>query len=162
MAASYPTAQKTFSANTDGVTTVNANFADQRDDEIEAIEAAMGIYPSGGKLASGTYTPTLTNTTNVASSTAFVSQYMRVGNVVTCGVRVEIDVTAATATVLGISLPIASAISSAIQVCGVGADATGMSGEVRGNVAGDRAEFAYVSTVTANNAFYLTFTYLIL
>jgi hypothetical protein len=76
-------------------------------------------------------------------------------------VRLEVDVTAATATVVGVSLPVASEITSVAQVIGVGNDATGMSGEVRGHVAGNRAEFAYVSTVTANNAFYIIFIYVI-
>jgi hypothetical protein len=60
-------------------------------------------------LASGTYTPTLSNTTNIAASAAFVCQYQRVGNVVTVSGRVNITPTAASvASELGISLPIAS------------------------------------------------------
>lgn len=111
---------------------------------------------------SGTWTPTLDPTTNVAASTAYLGQYMRIGNVVHCSVRADIDVTAATTTVLGISLPIASNFGANRDCVGVGAGVTGGAGEIRANVAGDRAEFAYVSTVTANNAFYLIFSYVII
>ena len=58
-------------------------------------------------LAAGTYTPTLTNGTNVAASTAYLCRYLRVNNVVTVSGRVDIDTTSAsTATVLYMSLPI--------------------------------------------------------
>jgi hypothetical protein len=63
---------------------------------------------SDGNVFSGTYTPTLTNTTNVAASTAATCQYMRVGAVVTVSGAVRIDPTATGNTILGMSLPIAS------------------------------------------------------
>src|SRR3990167_2832811 len=47
MPASYPAALKTFSVNTDDVTLVNAAYADQRDDEIEAIQTELGTDPAG-------------------------------------------------------------------------------------------------------------------
>src|SRR5439155_66361 len=46
-------------------------------------------------LASGTYTPTLTNSVNVAASTAYTCQYLRVGSVVTVSGQMDIDPTGA-------------------------------------------------------------------
>lgn len=60
-------------------------------------------------FASGTYTPTLTNGTNIAASTPVVCQYMRVGNVVTVSGSLSATCTSAgVASRLTISLPIAS------------------------------------------------------
>lgn len=70
-------------------------------------------------LASGTYTPTLTNTTNVAASGVNGTfQYMRVGSVCTVSGSVTVDPTSAAATVLGISLPIASNFTTTYQANG--------------------------------------------
>src|SRR3990167_10996405 len=74
-------------------------------------------------VLANTYTPTLTNVFNVAASTAYACQYMRVGNVVTVSGQVDIDPTAAsTYTELDISLPIASAFTATNQLGGVGTD----------------------------------------
>src|SRR3989304_10106925 len=60
-------------------------------------------------FSSGTYTPTLTNGTNVAASTAFECQWMRIGSVVCVRGKFNLDPTSAnTTTILGISLPVAS------------------------------------------------------
>lgn len=58
------------------------------------------------QVSSGTYTPTLTNTTNVAASTAYVTGYYQIGTTVTIFGKVDIDATlsASTATELQISL----------------------------------------------------------
>lgn len=71
--------------------------------------------------SSGTYTPTLTNTTNISSSTASVNQWMRVGNVVTVSGRVIIDPTATGLIQLGMSIPVASDFTVVEQVGGTGA-----------------------------------------
>lgn len=116
-------------------------------------------------LVSGTYTPTLFNTTNVAASTAYVCQYMRVGNTVTVSGQVDIDVTlTATSTVLGMSLPIASAVANANEVGGTSACPTvaALVTAILGDATNDRATFQFVSTDTNNNSMYFTFTYRIL
>ena len=132
-------------------------------EDLRELRRAVGPLLTAEQplTAYGTWTPTLDLTTNVAAATASAGYYIRVGNVVKAGVRLEIDVTAAAATVLGISLPIASAIGSVANVIGSG-NSTTMGGEVRGHVAGDRAEFAYTSSVTANTAFYIHFIYTII
>lgn len=69
---------------------------------------------------SGTYTPTLSNTTNVTSSTAVISQYSRVGNIVTFTGSLQITTTLAVATEIDISLPIASNFAAATDANGIG------------------------------------------
>ena len=62
-------------------------------------------------VASGVYTPTLTNTTNIAASTAYPCSWSRIGSVVTVMFYAAIDPTAATptSTRLTFTLPIACA-----------------------------------------------------
>jgi hypothetical protein len=121
-----------------------------------------------GNVFSGTYTPTLTNSTNVAASTAAVCQYMRVGNVVTVSGQVFIDVTTtATDSILLMSLPIASDFSFARQCAGTGASITaGSYGTetigIMGNTASDVAEFRLRPTSVANLDYRFSFTYLVI
>jgi hypothetical protein len=74
-------------------------------------DANTNVFIPELNVSSGVYTPTLTNTTNVAASTAYAMCWLRVGNVVTCSFRAAIDPTAATptATNLTFTLPIACA-----------------------------------------------------
>ena len=78
------------------------------------------------RSVSGVYTPTLTNSTNVASSTAAECQYMRVGNTVSVFGTVIIDVTATTGTELNISLPVASNIGDTSDLGGTAATVGGV------------------------------------
>ena len=112
-------------------------------------------------LAHGTYTPTLTNISNLDSSTAYQSQYMRVGNVVTVSGMVTTDATIpATAVVLGISLPIASDITAAQNVGGAAAydDHTG---KILGDSTNNRAEMTEVPATGTAHDMSFSFTYLI-
>jgi hypothetical protein len=88
------------------------------------ITGTLGINGVANSVTSGTYTPTLTNGTNVASSTTTVAQYIRIGNQVTVygTVQVTPTTTPATATSLGISLPIASNFAAASNLIGVLSD----------------------------------------
>lgn len=119
-------------------------------------------------LASGTYTPTLTNSLNVAGSTASVCQYLRVGSVVTVSGAVTIDPTAAaTATVLDMSLPIASSFSS-VENCGGTAccdDFAGLVASIFGNPAGNTARLQFIgihATDHGNRVWHFSFTYRII
>lgn len=113
---------------------------------------------------SGTYTPTLFNVTNIDASTAYVCQYMRVGNVVTVSGKVDIDQTAAGAYELGLSLPIASNFSASEQCAGtaVGVTAADDALLILGDTTNDRASFQAAATSTSNHSHYFTFTYQII
>lgn len=120
---------------------------------------------SSGNLLHGTYTPTLTNGTNVSGSTSAVCQWLRVGNTVTVSGRISVTHTSGvTATDIGISLPVASAITSAIQCAGVAvsSDATApVAGEVYGDATNDRATALYTSASAGSNTLTFQFTYLV-
>lgn len=115
-------------------------------------------------LDHGTYTPTLTNVTNVTSSTASVCQYLRVGDSVTVSGRIDATPTAGGGTLsrVDISLPIASNFTLAAQCAGAGSfsQSTGItSAQIIGDTTNDRAIFQFNSNVTASTAGLFTFTY---
>ena len=114
-----------------------------------------------GTLAASTYTPTLTNTTNVAASTAYACQYLRVGSVVTVSGRVDVDPTAAGQVVLGISLPVASNFANTNELGGAAASPTvaGQSAALLADVANDRATMEWIAVDVANRAMYFAFSY---
>jgi hypothetical protein len=120
-----------------------------------------------GNVFSGTYTPTLTNGGNVAASTANINQYMRVGNVVTVSGFVTIDPTSANVdTILDMSLPVASAMTSARQVGGTAALNTSFAGahwgaSIYANTTGDTARFFLRPGSAGSVSYSFSFTYLV-
>lgn len=100
-------------------------------------------------IYSGTYTPTLTNVTNITTSTAFTCQYLVIENTVTVSGKVSVDTAGAGAAELGISLPVASdftaeeqcggnanTISGTHNGAGILADATNDRASMQWNAAG--------------------------
>lgn len=124
--------------------------------------AATGTTPL---IASGTYTPTLTNGTNVAASTTAAAQWMRVGNVVHVSGSMSIDPTAASATtIVDISLPIASNFAATTNCNGTGSSITtaAESWGIYGSVANDRAVMQAFATNAANHSVIYHFQYEVL
>lgn len=117
-----------------------------------------------GNIFSGTYTPTLTNTTNIASSTAFRCQYMRVGNVVTVSGRVTIDPTASgTLTELSMTLPVNASLVDQEDLAGVFAGSgsgTGNCGNIRAETSTENALFQFIPDSGASRTYFFTFTFL--
>lgn len=126
-----------------------------------ATFASLAI--TAGAISSGTYTPTLFNVTNVAASTAYACQYIRVGNVVNVSGKVDVDPTLAAATVLGISLPIASTLSAAEKCAGVASSNTIASevAAIDADTVNNRAQMDWVSVSLANHSMYFNFQYLV-
>ena len=129
---------------------------------------ATAVQINGSTVTWGTYTPTITNGTNVASSTSDVCQYSRLGAVVTvsCG-GVLIDPTSsATLTVFSVSLPVASNITASRQVGGGGVFGQD-NGSVQnplyiiGDATNDRAQMAFTSGTANQLGTSFTFTYLV-
>jgi hypothetical protein len=120
--------------------------------------------PSTATITSGNYTPTLTNTQNVAGSTAYACQWMRIGNIVTVSGKVDITATAsATQTYLQISMPTSTANFTAFQqVAGVIAPFGGGStaaGSIEALTSSQTAEVDLVPTSTTATKYSFTFTY---
>lgn len=114
--------------------------------------------------SSGTYTPTLTNGTNVDASTAYACQWMRVGNTVTVSGVFDVDATAAGAWDIGVSLPVASNFSATENAGGTAvmintASVYGYAG-VTADSANDRLKVAGITTgSTGSEKFSFTATY---
>jgi hypothetical protein len=79
MAASFPTTLKTFTTKTDGVDDVQAAHVNDLQDEVAAIEAALGIgfttpYPCEGRLTLSTGVP-VTTADVLAATTLYYTPY---------------------------------------------------------------------------------------
>lgn len=121
------------------------------------------VVAGSSTIASGTYTPTLTNVTNITSSTADKFQWMRVGNVVTVSGRVNIQNTATGASELGISLPIASDIGATTDCVGSAPGSTSGIlddvGWVIGDATNNRAAMQSTAVGTGAHDHWVSFTY---
>lgn len=128
------------------------------DTSVSAMRTTLGF-------ADGTYTPTLTNVANVAASTAYQCQYLRIGNTVAVSGKIDIDPTLTTTlTQLGISLPIASNLG-ALENCSGTAFASGIAAQgaaIVGDSTNDRAQLQYISSDITNQPMYFSFIYLII
>lgn len=116
---------------------------------------------NGDGLAAGTYTPTLTNTTNIDSSSVVGPlTYCRVGNIVTVSGALNIDATAAGNTVLGITVPIASNFAATTDGTGIGSSQTNNNtGNISADATNDRVSLTYQATSTANTGWRVMFQY---
>ena len=124
--------------------------------------AVTSPVANDGNVFSGTYTPSLANTTNITSSTPFATQYMRVGNVVTVSGRVTIDPTAAGSITLGVSLPIASTFTATGQCNGTAANAFGDVIQIISDATNLRATFTGTVNDAASRTYAFSFTYQII
>jgi hypothetical protein len=113
-------------------------------------------------IASGTYTPTITNTSNVSASTPAGFKYIRVGNVVTVSGTIDIDAVATGQFIIGISLPIPSDFSDSAKANGVGSASVNTdSGGITSDSTNDRATYSVIAGSTSNTGHAIHFTYVI-
>jgi hypothetical protein len=130
------------------------------------VAAATSININGGgavsALTTGTYTPTLTNTTNVAASTAYECRWFRIGDQVIVFGKADVDPTASAAsTVLGISLPVASNLGDTGDLSGTAAAiaTAGEAAAIIGDSGNDRAVMQWITQTTANHSMNFSFGY---
>jgi hypothetical protein len=117
------------------------------------------------QVYTGVYTPTLTGVANVAASTAYSCQYVRVGDVVIVSGKLDLDPTAATTlTQLGISLPVTSNIGAEEDCAGSAGSPVILSGAaIRGDAGNNRAEFAWTTGLdVTNQSWFFQFMYQII
>jgi hypothetical protein len=135
---------------------------------IEGALLTPGIHNNGGTgdaahgaVASGTYTPTVAGTINVASSTPKESRWTRVGNVVTVFGAVDVTPTAgSTLTVLGLTLPVASDIST-VNLSGLAVipTSTPIALVVAPDDSNERANLGFISSGTGNHPINYSYIY---
>jgi hypothetical protein len=122
------------------------------------------LFSSKLSGTTNTYTPTITNVTNVTSSAPTLCNYMRVGNMVIVYGRVDLNITSAEAVFIGISLPIASAFVAETDLHGTSSsDLNNISaGAVYADATNDRAQLTAVSSSTGSHTVYFSFMYTVL
>jgi hypothetical protein len=120
-------------------------------------------------IASGTYTPTLTNVAGASSSIAHPGQWIRVGNVVHVSGTLEgIASTTGDAMRIGISLPVASNFASVYDCAGCGAIRATVAGysttaaEISADTTNDRADMRYLNVLDLGDVIHYSFTYTVL
>lgn len=123
-----------------------------------------GVLTAYTSVSMGTYTPTLTNVTNVSASTAYACQYIRVGNAVIVSGMVDLTpTTGGLNTELGISLPFASALANNEQCGGSGASESNTeNAAIFADPANDRARIQYAPAANGSRIIHFQFTYQIL
>jgi hypothetical protein len=82
------------------------------------FSSTLGINGTADNIKSGTYTPTAVNISNTSARSAYLAQYMRIGNVVTVSGQALITTVATGATEISLTLPISSTFASSIQASG--------------------------------------------
>jgi hypothetical protein len=115
-------------------------------------------------LASGRYTPTLTNVANVDSSSAGPASYIRIGNEVFVTGTVFIDPTSiGVSTSVGFSLPIASNFGAATDANGTASSAgVQQSGAIEADASNDRAQIRYIATDASGRNMWYSYSYTII
>ena len=113
-------------------------------------------------IVSDVYTPTLTNTTNITSSTPAICQYFQIYNVLTVSGQVTIQATATGACNLKMTLPVASKFTSSGQAAGTFATTTAggtAQGAILADITNDQFEFRFNATNTTSTVYAFTATY---
>lgn len=115
-------------------------------------------------VTSGTYTPTLFNTTNITSTTAQNATWTRVGNVITVDGSFDVTTTLAVASVVGISLPGpgASAFGAATDLNGLGSAETAIASNIvaKADTGNQRAQLNFIGlSVGGSGRIYYHFAY---
>ena len=118
-------------------------------------------------IASGTYTPTLTGVTNVDSVSSGTGIWIRVGNVVTLSGSFSVNpTTSSLATVVGISLPIASNFTAVTNCIGSAVVSPDMGvtnpGSVSADTTNDRMSISFAAVTDTAYTIYFNATYVIL
>lgn len=119
----------------------------------------------GMRIDADTYTPTITNTTNIDSTTAGLGFYQRIGDIVIVEVPVLINTTTTGVTVIGVSLPIASDLAAATDLSGLGSaphDAGPDSGHIVGDLTNNRATYTFYENFAGDITHRLRFSYRVL
>lgn len=154
-----------FAKRVGSVTTDLFTFTD--DGRFSGTALHNNTVPTGTvnqAVASGTWTPSLTNSFNITSSAAFACQWIRVGNVVICSGQVNCTPTAASAALLLMSLPIAANDTTNGNMGGaaVGGSYKDPCAIYTDGGSPSKATFSFTATNTGVHDYYFTFMYVVL
>lgn len=152
-------------------TTGNNVLALSLDENQKAVLAgqieATGISSSGAtgttaSIGDREYTPTEAASTNTDSVSFNVWRWFRVGNRVTCFGSLTIDPTAASTVTVNMTIPVASAFTSATDLSGHGNSVSGTpttQPTIIGDAINDNAQLIFTPAATTSQTFYCCFCY---
>lgn len=130
------------------------------------VPTKNAIYDKIESISVGTvqtYTPTLTNTTNIAASSANVTYYRQIGDVVDVWGELSIDATSAsTISELGMSLPVASTFSHTYDLSGTSAFEDNTAIQIKADVSNSRAVLRFTPQSASDNKYNFHFTYYVI
>jgi hypothetical protein len=135
-------------------------------DWIQANSASDNSISNQYYALSGQYTPTVTAISNITSTTAYLCQWFRVGNMVTVSGRFDVLAVGAGNSQISISLPavVASNFTAPEQLAGTAASYEGNPNEAGGFVANPTTDVALLkwrSSILIDHAMSFSFTYII-
>lgn len=154
------------SLKANGTLTVGTLATGSNTDSLLVTHGGTGLVDKVAQviLASGTYTSTLTNTTNITTSSFTSATYTRVGNIVHVMIGGGLTpTTASVATVLTVTLPLTTATTSQNYI-GTGSIANNSGaatydGAIVNIVSGTTATITFVPTLNVSTNFSVEFDY---
>lgn len=140
------------------ITGTNVQAAiEELDAAVDAVADDVAALPT---LASGTYTPTATGVSNVDSITVNPCTYSRVGDIVTVAGFFSVNhTTNGLATVMRLSLPIASNLANQYDLGGSCGAEDQLGGMVEGDETNNEALFRWVAPTSASRFVGFVFQY---
>jgi hypothetical protein len=129
------------------------------------LASTTGVFSStisASNLLENTYTPTVSNKSNVSTVTTNAAMYMRVGNRILVYGTLSIAVDGVGSCSCQLSLPVASNFSASTQLAGNAADGAQNSetAQIQGNTTNDTAQLNWIEDVGAQTrAFGYSFMY---
>ena len=125
------------------------------------VTSSTGAISYVDTIKTQSYTPTLTNTTNIAASTAYTTYYTVVGDMVHVWGAVDIDATTALVTVaeMGMSVPVASGLGNIYDLAGTASFEDNTSVQIKADGGNSRAMWRFTPQTDTNNKYSFHFTY---
>ena len=137
-----------------------SGYATNINGSLGANDFATKGYVDSTRSIESTYTPSLTNTTNISASTAYTTHYQRIDDVVHVWGEVDIDATtAATISEMGLSLPTTTDIAQTYDLAGTASFEDNTIVQIKGDVTNNRAMFRFTPVSNTNNKYSFHFTY---
>ena len=132
-----------------GLSVVTANNVQDAIEELDAVN-------TGG---AGTTSPSVYDTSNIASSTLVNAFYMQVETIVTVTALVSITATSANPCTWDMDLPVASDLANAEDLMGMAFSSDGYIGTLEAEPTFDRARLTFDAPDTSARNYFITYTY---
>lgn len=109
---------------------------------------------AGAATSAGTYTPTITNVSNITSATLVGAMYSRVGDIVTLSISIDVDpASTSTSTSVRFGLPFSSTFGNTWECSGTANNSIqSIIGSVSADTANNEALFSFVSLSTGHTS----------